>query len=70
MKVKINRGYSNARALEYPTVLEFIEATTEKELGDTTKWDKYLTKVQEVRERHPKSPPVKPLDPKPKPKTK
>ena len=47
--------YSRARALAYPSLLEFVEAYTEKEIGeDSTKWDAYVVKYNQVREDNPK----------------
>jgi hypothetical protein len=47
--------YKINRASEYPSMLEFIEAYTEKEIGgDTTKWDAYVTKYNQVRTDNPK----------------
>lgn len=48
-------GYKIARALAYPSEKEFIEAYTEKEIGgDTTKWDAYVVKYNQVRTDNPK----------------
>ena len=48
-------NYKFARRLAYPSLLEFIEAYTEKEIGgDTTKWDDYVVKYNQVREDNPK----------------
>ena len=50
-----NLSYSRARAESYPSMLEFIEAYTEKEIGgDTTKWDEYVVKYNKVRTDNPK----------------
>ena len=47
--------YKQARAFAYPSIIEFIEAYTEKEIGeDTTKWDDYVVKYNQVREDNPK----------------
>lgn len=47
--------YKIDRANQYPSILEFIEAYTEKEIGgDTTKWNAYVTKYNQVREDNPK----------------
>ncbi len=47
--------YKIDRSSEYPSMLEFIEAYTEKEIGgDTTKWDAYVTKYNQVRTDNPK----------------
>lgn len=49
------KQYKRDRAREYPSMLEFIEAYTEKEIGgDTTKWDAYVTKYNQVRTDNPK----------------
>ena len=47
--------YARARALAYPSLSEFVEAYTEKEIGeDSTKWDAYVVKYNQVREDNPK----------------
>lgn len=47
--------YARARASAYPSLSEFVEAYTEKEIGeDSTKWDAYVTKYNQVREDNPK----------------
>tara|TARA_B100000212_G_scaffold109123_1_gene81160 strand:- start:49 stop:354 length:306 start_codon:yes stop_codon:yes gene_type:complete len=48
-------SYKIARAFEYPSIIEFVEAYTEKEIGeDSTKWDAYVVKYNQVREDNPK----------------
>ena len=48
-------NYARARALAYPSLLEFAEAYTEKEIGeDSTKWDAYVIKYNQVRTDNPK----------------
>ena len=48
-------AYARARALAYPSLSEFIEAYTEKEIGeDSTKCDAYVTKYNQVRTDNPK----------------
>ena len=48
-------SYKFARAFAYPSIREFIEAYTEKEIGeDTTKWDAYVVKYNQVRADNPK----------------
>ena len=48
-------AYARARALAYPSLSEFVEAYTEKEIGeDSTKWDAYVTKYNQVRTDNPK----------------
>ena len=50
-----NNQYQRDRALAYPLTIEFIEAYTEKEiLGDSTKWDAYVEKYNQVRADYPK----------------
>tara|TARA_R110002020_G_scaffold91269_1_gene221830 strand:+ start:1118 stop:1429 length:312 start_codon:yes stop_codon:yes gene_type:complete len=50
-----NLSYARKRAKSYPSMLEFIEAYTEKEIGgDTTKWDEYVVKYNKVRTDNPK----------------
>ena len=50
-----NNAYARKRALEYPSVQDFIEAYTEKEIGgDSTKWDAYKTAYNKVRADNPK----------------
>jgi hypothetical protein len=47
--------YKYKRLEEYPSILEFVEAYTEKEIGgDTTKWDEYVIKYNKVRTDNPK----------------
>nr|BAR25888.1 hypothetical protein [uncultured Mediterranean phage uvMED] len=48
-------GYKTARQESYPSVVEFMEAYTEKEIGgDSTKWDAYVVKYNQVRTDNPK----------------
>ena len=50
-----SNDYARARASAYPSLLEFVEAYTEKEIGeDSTKWDAYVVKYNQVREDNPK----------------
>jgi hypothetical protein len=43
------------RRSEYPSTSEFLEAYTEKEIGeDSTKWDAYIVKYNKVRNDNPK----------------
>ena len=50
-----SNDYARARASAYPSLLEFAEAYTEKEIGeDSTKWDAYVVKYNQVREDNPK----------------
>ena len=47
--------YARARDISYPSLKEFAEAYTEKEIGgDTTKWDAYVINYNTVRTEHPK----------------
>ena len=47
--------YKSKRLEEYPSILEYVEAYTEKEIGgDTTKWDEYVIKYNKVRTDNPK----------------
>ena len=47
--------YARARELAYPITKEFIEAYTEKEIGDdSTKWDAYVINYNKVRTENPK----------------
>ena len=49
------KEYARKRALEYPSVQDFMEAYTEKEIGgDSTKWDAYKTAYNKVRTDNPK----------------
>jgi hypothetical protein len=58
IKVKVNydgKAYARKRALEYPSVQDFMEAYTEKEIGgDSTKWDAYKTAYNKIRTDNPK----------------
>ena len=48
-------AYKNARAVAYPSVDDFMEAYTEKEIGsDSTKWDAYVIAYNKVRTDNPK----------------
>ena len=50
-----NLAYARARAVAYPSLQEFAEAYTEKEIGgDSTKWDAYKTAYNKVRTDNPK----------------
>jgi len=50
------QAYARARDGQYPSLKEFAEAYTEKEiLADTTKWDDYVVKYNKVRSDNPKS---------------
>ncbi len=50
-----NNAYARKRAIEYPSVQDFMEAYTEKEIGgSSTKWDAYVTKYNKVRTDNPK----------------
>lgn len=47
--------YARNREVEYPSVNDFMEAYTEKEIrGDSTKWDEYVGKYNKVRIDNPK----------------
>jgi len=47
--------YYRTRASEYPDIVTFMEAYTEKEIGgDSTKWDAYVTAYNKVRSDNPK----------------
>ena len=51
-----NKAYARKREREYPSIQDFMEAYTEKEIGgDSTKWDSYKTKYNKVRSDNPKS---------------
>ena len=48
-------AYARARELAYPSIKDFMEAYTEKEIGeDSTKWDAYVKKYNKVRTDNPK----------------
>ena len=50
-----NNAYTRKREIEYPSVQDFMEAYTEKEIGgDSTKWDAYKTAYNKVRTDNPK----------------
>ena len=50
-----NKDYARKRAEEYPSVRDFMEAYTEKEIGgDSTKWDAYKSAYNKVRSDNPK----------------
>ena len=47
--------YYRTRASEYPDIVTFMEAYTEKEIGgDSTKWDAYVIAYNKVRSDNPK----------------
>lgn len=47
--------YQRDRQAEYPSVADFMEAYTEKEIGSSsTKWDAYVTAYNKVRSDNPK----------------
>lgn len=46
--------FQEKRAAAYPSLNEFAEALTEKEMGDDTKWLRYLKTVKRVRASIPK----------------
>tara|TARA_R110002012_G_C11488476_1_gene595883 strand:+ start:549 stop:860 length:312 start_codon:yes stop_codon:yes gene_type:complete len=49
------KAYARSRDTQYPSLKEFAEAYTEKEIGaDTTKWDEYVVKYNKVRTDNPK----------------
>ena len=49
------KAYARSRDTQYPSLKEFAEAYTEKEiLADTTKWDDYVVKYNKVRTDNPK----------------
>jgi hypothetical protein len=50
-----NLAYARKRAEEYPSIKDFMEAYTEKEIGgSSTKWDAYKTAYNKVRSDNPK----------------
>ena len=50
------KAYVRTRDKQYPSLKDFAEAYTEKEiLADTTKWDDYVIKYNKVRTDNPKS---------------
>jgi len=51
-----NNEYQRNREVQYPSLKEFAEAYTEKEInGNDTKWIEYKTKYNKVRTDNPKS---------------
>ena len=51
-----NNAYQRDREVQYPSLKEFAEAYTEKEInGNDTKWIEYKTKYNKVRTDNPKS---------------
>lgn len=47
--------YQRKRANQYPSIQDFMEAYTEKEIGgNSTKWDAYKTAYNKVRSDNPK----------------
>ena len=50
-----SQDYARSREKSYPQLKEFIEAYTEKEIGeDSTKWNAYVIKYNKVRTNNPK----------------
>ena len=50
-----NEKWSQDRAENYPSIVEFVEAYTEKEiLTESAKWDAYVEKYNQVRTDFPK----------------
>ena len=48
-------AYARARDISYPSLKEFTEAYTEKEIGgNSTKWDAYIINYNKVRTENPK----------------
>ena len=48
-------AYKAKRKKEYPSLNDFAEAYTEKEIGgDSTKWDAYIVNYNKVRTENPK----------------
>tara|TARA_R100000656_G_scaffold114546_1_gene86961 strand:+ start:402 stop:707 length:306 start_codon:yes stop_codon:yes gene_type:complete len=48
-------AYARKRAIVYPSIKDFMEAYTEKEIGsDSTKWDAYVINYNKVRTENPK----------------
>ena len=53
--IEANTKYQRDREKVYPKIHEFLEAYTEKEIGeDSTKWDAYIVKYNKVRNDNPK----------------
>jgi hypothetical protein len=49
------KAYARTRATAYPSIQDFMEAYTEKEIGSvSTKWDAYVTAYNKVRTDNPK----------------
>ena len=49
------QAYARTRATAYPSIQDFMEAYTEKEIGSvSTKWDAYVTAYNKVRTDNPK----------------
>ena len=48
-------AYARSREFAYPSMKDFLEAYTEKEIGgDPTKWDAYVVAYNKVRSDNPK----------------
>ena len=48
-------AYARKRAMKYPTIKDFMEAYTEKEIGGNNgKWDAYVINYNKVRSDNPK----------------
>ena len=48
-------SYARKRETEYPSIKDFMEAYTEKEIGgNSTKWDAYVINYNKTRSDNPK----------------
>ena len=47
--------YSRKRALEYPQILEFIDAHYWERRGDSSKMEIYLEKIDNIKNKYPSS---------------
>ena len=55
LQTAYDNDYARKRKEEYPSIQDFMEAYTEKEIGgDSTKWDAYKTAYNKVRTDNPK----------------
>ena len=51
----LTSSYDESRAKEYREIDAMLaEAFVEKELGDSTQWNEYLAKRQEIKNKYPK----------------
>lgn len=56
MKIKHVEDYKKLRQKSYPDLSELADALYWKNKGDSTKFDEYMGKIDEVKNKYPKAP--------------